>query len=75
MDRGPSPNPAITTPVSTLTPVQSEQTVYASAHLGRAKATQLGNSPAQRAIPQMAGYPAQTEAAVYQQMFIESRRP
>ena len=75
MDRPPSPNPVVTTPVSTLTPAPSEQTLYAQANLARAIAKTLGNSPSQRASARMTGDPQLTEAGMYQTTFIEARRP
>jgi hypothetical protein len=74
MDR-PQADIAAVHPDSVLSPVPSEQSLYAQARLGTALARNLSNTPNARAAVRMCGDPATSEAQLLQQTFIEARRP
>ena len=74
MDR-PQADIAAVHPDSVLSPVPSEQSLYANAKLATAMARTLGNTPNARAAVRMTGDPATSEAGLFQQTFIELRRP
>jgi hypothetical protein len=74
MDR-PIQGATVTHPDSVLSPVPSEQSLYAQARLSTAVARNLSNTPNARAAVRMCGDPATSDAGLFQQTFIEARRP